>query len=52
MEEDRRPRWLTWLPIFALILSVTILVFQVMVLHAWHIKLSNQMKYVTRKISG
>jgi hypothetical protein len=52
MEEDQRPQWLTWLPIFALILSVTILVFQVGVLHMWHVKLSNQMKYVTRKISA
>lgn len=51
MDEDEKPQWLTWLPVFALLLSVTILLFQVLVLHGWHMKLSNQMKYVTRKVS-
>ena len=49
MEDD--PKWRKWLPFVALGLSVTILLFQVLVLHQWHVKLSNQMAYVTRKVS-
>lgn len=52
MEDDQTPRWLKWLPFVALSLSVTILLFQVLVLHQWHVKLSNQMAYVTRKVSS
>lgn len=47
---EKKEDWLSLLPVFALGLSVTILVFQIFVLHAWHVKLSNQMKYVTRKL--
>ena len=52
MEDEQSPRWLKWLPFVALGLSVTILLFQVMVLHQWHVKLSNQMTHVTRKVSS
>ena len=46
------PRWMKWLPIAAITLSLTILLFQVFVLHSWHIKLSNQMKHIKGKISS
>lgn len=49
---EKEERWRTWLPFLALGLSLTILLFQVIVLHGWHMKLSNQMKYVTRKVSA
>lgn len=50
--DERSPAWLKWLPFVALGLSVTILLFQVLVLHQWHVKLSNQMAHVTRKVSS
>jgi|APGre2960657444_1045066.scaffolds.fasta_scaffold17634_2 hypothetical protein len=45
------PQWMKWLPIAAIILSLTILLFQIIVLHGWHMKLSNQMKHVKGKLS-
>jgi hypothetical protein len=51
-DEQQTPKWLKWLPFVALGLSVTILLFQVLVLHQWHVKLSNQMVHVTRKVSS
>jgi hypothetical protein len=51
MDEEPKRRWLKNLPYIGLALSITILVFQVVVLHGWHMKLSSQMTYVTRKLS-
>ena len=45
------PSWMKWVPLVAIILSLTILIFQVRVLHGWHIKLSNQMKYLKGRAS-
>lgn len=50
--ESEEPRWRTWLPYMALTLSLTILLFQIFVLHGWHVKLSNQMAHLTRKVSS
>ena len=53
MEEDRRlpdpPAWFKWLPIVSIILSVIMLLFQIFVLHGWHMKLSNQMRHIKGK---
>lgn len=46
------PLWMVWVPLAAIILSLTILIFQVLVLHGWHIKLSNQMKHLKGKVSS
>ena len=43
------PGWFKWLPIAAIILSLTILLFQIIVLHGWHMKLSNQMRHIKGK---
>jgi hypothetical protein len=55
MDSDEKipdpPRWMMWLPIAAITLSLTILLFQAFVLHSWHIKLSNQMRHVKGKLS-
>jgi len=40
------PSWMKWVPLAAIVLSLTILLFQIIVLHGWHTKLSNQMKYL------
>jgi len=42
------PKWFMWIPVLALCLSVTILLFQVIVLHGWHMKIS---KSLARKLS-
>lgn len=49
---DEEPTWRAWLPYMALSLSLTILFFQIFVLHGWHIRLSNQMAHLTRKVSA
>ena len=45
------PLWFKWIPLVAIVLSLTILLFQILVLHGWHIKLSNQMKYVKGRVA-
>jgi hypothetical protein len=45
------PGWFKWLPVVAVVLGLTILIFQIIVLHGWHMKLSNQMKHVKGKLS-
>jgi ABC-type multidrug transport system permease subunit len=54
MEEERGipdpPSWFKWLPIVSITLSVIMLMFQIFVLHGWHMKLSNQMRHVKGKI--
>ena len=50
MDKEDIPWWLEWIPLVAIVLSLTILFFQIFVLHGWHIKLSNQMRYVKGRI--
>lgn len=49
--DEKEPWWRVWLPYMALTLSLTILFFQVFVLHRWHVRLSNQMARVTAKVT-
>lgn len=46
------PLWMKWVPLVAIALSLTILIFQIVVLHGWHMKLSNQMRHVKGKLSS
>ena len=48
--DEKKPEWLEWIPLIAIVLSLTILFFQTFVLHGWHIKLSNQMRYVKGRV--
>ena len=43
-------KWRERIPYIALGLSLTTLLFQIFVLHAWHTKLSNQMKIILSKV--
>jgi hypothetical protein len=47
MQEEK---WRERLPYIALGLSITTLLFQIFVLHGWHMKLSNQMKIILSKV--
>lgn len=42
------PAWFVWIPVAALTLSITILLFQVFVLHGWHMRISHSL---ARKLS-
>ena len=44
------PKWMKWIPLLAIVLSLTILLFQMIVLHGWHMKLSNQMRYIKGRV--
>jgi hypothetical protein len=43
-------KWRERIPYIALGLSLTTLLFQIFVLHAWHMKLSDQMKIILSKV--
>jgi hypothetical protein len=43
-------KWRERIPYIALGLSLTTLMFQIFVLHAWHTKLSDQMKIILSKV--
>jgi hypothetical protein len=43
-------KWRERIPYIALGLSLTTLLFQIFVLHAWHTKLSGQMKIILSKV--
>jgi hypothetical protein len=52
--EDRIPEppsWFRWIPLAAIVLSLTILLFQIFILHGWHMKLSNQMRHVKGRVA-
>jgi hypothetical protein len=42
IEEERVPRWLKWIPVFALSVSMMSLFFAIAVLYPWHLELSDE----------
>ena len=50
LDDEKNPKWLKWVPIIALIVSLIALTFQTTVLYPWHLELSREFKKLARSI--
>jgi hypothetical protein len=48
---DKTPTWLKWMPLMALIVSLSSFLFAVTVLYPWHIELSKEFTALSKKIA-
>ena len=46
------PKWLKWMPLFALIVSCCSFAFAIFVLYPWHIELSKEFTSLSKKITS
>jgi hypothetical protein len=50
MDAEEPPKWMKYLPIIALVISICALTFQVTVLYPWHEELSRQFARVAKAV--
>lgn len=50
--QEQSPKWLRWMPLLALIVSLCSFAFAIFVLYPWHIELSKEFTALSKKITS
>jgi len=50
-QQGEMPKWLKWMPVAALIVSICSFIFALTVLYPWHLELSKEFTALSKKIT-
>ena len=50
-QQAEMPKWLKWMPVAALIVSICSFIFALTVLYPWHLELSKEFTALSKKIT-
>ena len=50
-QQAEMPKWLKWMPVAALIVSICSFIFALTVLYPWHLELSKEFTELSKKIT-